>query len=154
MAETTPFATLQAQMTGIGLLLIGVLGVVALAVGVVGFLSEEFLLFDQTHNVIHLLLGGIAAYVGFSEQLGLGAPYLDPIAYGKIFGFVYMGLGVLGFATGGELLGIADAIGLHLELGENLIHVAVGAMALVAGFYVADPDADAPDLFARTAEGQ
>lgn len=145
---TTKFATLYAKLTGLALLLIGIIGIVSLAIGVVGVLSPDLLLYDHTHNALHIVLGAVAlvaGYAGYVDQ-----EYLDPIQYGKLFGVVYLGLGAFGFATAGELFGIADAIGLHLELGENLIHVLIGAGGIVAGFYVVEPDGEGPEWLKRT----
>lgn len=82
-----------------------------------------FLVFDWTHNIVHVVLAGAAFIFGFAPV----APAVSK-TFAIIFGFVYAGLGVFGF--------FADlgAIGLGLELGENLIHILLGAWALAAGF--------------------
>lgn len=141
---TTLFATTYARLTGAVLLLTGIAGIASLAGGYIGVLSLDFLAWDTTHNVLHVVLGAIALYVGFAAT-----PYLDAITYGKVFGVIYTFLALAGFASA-NVLGLGPILGLHLELGENLIHLLVGAAGLVAGFYVVDGD-DAPESsFARS----
>jgi hypothetical protein len=43
-----------------------------------------------------------------------------------VFGAVYGALGLLGFL-------VADLVVLHLELGENLVHLGLGVWGLIAG---------------------
>jgi hypothetical protein len=129
---TTLFATTYARVSGALLILVGVQGILALALGYIGFLSLDFLAWDQTHNVLHIVLGAVALYVGFSAK-----PAIDPILYGKAFGALYVVLAVLGFASP-TLFGLGAAMGLHLELAENLLHLVLGGLGLVAGFYVLD----------------
>lgn len=126
---TTLFATTYARLTGAVLLLTGLAGIAALASGYIGFLALNFLAWDTTHNVLHVLLGAIGLYVGFAPR-----PVLDPLLYGKVFGAVYTLLALVGFVapTGLAFLGVG------LELGENLIHLLVGVLGLVAGFYVVE----------------
>lgn len=83
---------------------------------------EGFLMFDWGHNIVHVVLALAAFIFGFGN---LSAGITKTFAI--IFGFVYAGLGVLGFI-------VADLGILHLEIGENLIHLVLGAWALTAGF--------------------
>lgn len=132
--ERSSMASAYARVTGPVLVLVGILGIVALLAGNDGFGTEDrsfvFLLWDGTHNVVHLLLGAVAIYVGFAR-----APMLAPVAYARVFGVVYTGLALGGFVSG-SLFGLGDALGLHLELGENIIHLALGVLGLVVGFAV------------------
>lgn len=82
----------------------------------------SFLGFDWTHNIVHVLLAGIALYVGFM------APANITTLYAKVFGIVYALLGVVGFFA-------ADLVLLHLELGENLVHLVVGGWGIACGFF-------------------
>lgn len=86
----------------------------------------NFLKFDWTHNILHVVLAGAAFLFGFGNFSGQITK-----VFAIIFGFVYMGLGVVGL-IGGLTFEIADLI--SLELGENLVHVVLGAWALTAGF--------------------
>lgn len=128
---TTLFATMYARGTGALLALAGLAGIASLAAGYVGFLSLDFLAWDTTHNVVHLALGAAALYVGFAPR-----PLADPLQYGKAAGALYTALAVAGFASP-TVFGLGAALGgLHLETGENLLHLLVGVLGLVAGFYV------------------
>lgn len=86
----------------------------------------SFLEFDWAHNVLHVILAAAAFVFGFAN-----VPAQLAKTFAIVFGFVYMGLGVLGLAMGmtSELFGL-----IGLELGENLVHVLLGGWALAAGF--------------------
>ncbi len=73
-----------------------ILGVVFLLVGLLGFVSPDFLGAHLTaaHNVVHLVSGAVALYFGFAGSLA-GAK-----TFALVFGVVYLGLGVLGFGIG------------------------------------------------------
>ncbi|MGB1697661.1 MAG: hypothetical protein ACPHK8_04620 [Thermoplasmatota archaeon] len=87
---------------------------------------DNFLKFDWAHNVLHVVLAGAAFLFGFGNFSGQITK-----TFAIIFGFVYLGLGVVGLIGGltFELAGL-----LSLELGENLVHVVLGGWALTAGF--------------------
>lgn len=111
-------------------------GVAVAAVAVLGILlnllDEEallgsFLTFDWTHNIVHVVLAAIALVMGF----GTVAMNMSKMV-AKVFGAVYLLLGVAGFISAG-LFGLGDAIGLELEIGENLVHLVIGAWGLYAG---------------------
>ena len=131
---TTLFATTYARLTGIVLLLTGIVGIASLQSGFIGLIAPDFLLWDQAHNALHIVLGLIALYVGFAPR-----PALSPILYGKAFGVIYVLLAGIGFASP-TVLGVGTTMGLHLETGENLLHLLVGAVGLLAGFYVIEGD--------------
>lgn len=109
-------------------------GVVFLVVGVLGFVpgvtaGGEYLLgifgVNALHNAVHLLfgvLGVVAAFTGRSRS------YLRGV------GVIYLLLGVLGFIPGlyaGDemLLGLV-----HINLADNLLHLALGGIATYFGF--------------------
>lgn len=112
-------AKLMAQVTGVAVLLVALLGLFMDDLFGAGFIE-----FDTTHTVLHFVLAAIALAVGF-------APFAQGYAvmYAKVFGAVYLLLGVVGFFWPAD--GVA---GLGLELGENLIHLVIGAWGLLAGF--------------------
>jgi len=83
---------------------------------------KSFLGFDWTHNIVHVVLASIALLVGFA---GFGVNYARP--YAQVFGAIYTALGITGFI-------VSDLGILHLEVGENLVHLAVGGYGLLAGF--------------------
>ncbi len=113
------------RVSAVALAAVALLGVLLNSIGQADLLGANFLAFDWTHNVVHILLAAVAAVFGFAN---LGAGLTKTMAI--VFGFVYAGLGVVGFIAG-DILGV---IGLHLELGENLVHVLLGGWALTAGF--------------------
>lgn len=96
------------------------LGIVLNALGE-GDLLAPFLAFDWTHNIVHIALAGAAFYFGFANLAGATVR-----TFAVVFGIVYGLLGVLGFF-------IADLGILHLELGENLIHLVLAAWAITSG---------------------
>lgn len=101
---------------------VALLGIVLSAMGQADLLGSGFLAFDWSHNILHVVLAGAAFLFGFGN---LPANLVRTFA--MAFGFVYGGLGALGFF-------VADLGVIHLELGENLVHLALGAWGLVAGF--------------------
>ena len=139
MANPIMNAKTYAQITGIALAATAVLGIILSAMGEGGmyglFCSEptattcegtasenSFLGFDWTHNILHVVLAAVALMVGYSAYSRMA------VTYAKVFGIVYALLGVLGF--------FMTSLGpLHLELGENLIHLVIGAWGIVAGFF-------------------
>jgi len=110
-------------------------GVVFLAIGVLGFLP--FLQFGETaggaplllglfavnaiHNIIHLASGAAALAASSSTSYAR--------LYFKIFGVVYALVTVLGFLSGGVLLGI-----LPINLFDNILHLVIAAASLYLGF--------------------
>lgn len=113
-----------------------VVGIVFVLVGILGFVSPLVLggnllgIFsvNALHNVVHLLFGALgiaAAYTGWSRL------------YNRVIGIVYLVLTILGFIPGliisGSLLGLVS-----INLADNLLHLVVGAVLVIVGFFVAD----------------
>lgn len=110
------------QITGIVLLAVGVLGIVGF--GIPGVLSIN----EPAEIALHLVLGAVSTYAGFSGG-GYGKLAL---AYAKIFGIVYLVLGVVGFILPTIL---PPAIGGgRLDLGCNVVHLALGVWGIWAGY--------------------
>ena len=101
-----------------------VVGIVLLLIGIIGLFSATLLGARTTvvHNLIHLVSGAIGAYTGFT-----GSGYR---AFAQIFGIVYTLVGVLGFATPGTL----GSLGVPVNATYNLIHLVVGVWGIWAGF--------------------
>lgn len=137
-------AKLHAQVVGIALAAVAVLGIILSLVGAgghFGFFCPDavvcdgaeaaegsFLGFDWGHNLVHVLLAAIALTVGYTAYSRLAR------TYAQVFGIVYLALGVFG-------LFISDLFILHLELGENLLHMVIGAWGVAAGFFGTAPAA-------------
>lgn len=102
------------------------LGILLSLVGLAGFFitGPTLLVFevDATHNIVHLLSGvvGILA-IWQSEQYA--ALYL------KVFGAVYALVTVIGFAMGGDILGL-----FHSNVADNYLHAVIAVVSLVVGF--------------------
>lgn len=112
------------KISGLGLAAIAVLGILVNLLfgnqqGVPGFL-----VFDWTHNIVHVALAALALGIGFG---GASPAVARPLAL--VVGTVYLALGLLGLFAGG----ILSFMSLHLELGENLVHLLIGAWGVIAG---------------------
>lgn len=110
------------RVSAIALGAVALLGIVLNSIGAGTLLGVNFLAFDWGHNVLHVVLAIAAAIFGWGN---LGAGITKTFAI--VFGFVYATLGILGFF-------VADLGVLSLEIGENLVHLVLGAWALTAGF--------------------
>jgi multisubunit Na+/H+ antiporter MnhG subunit len=108
------------QVSGVVLLLLGVLGI--LGIGIPGFLSVN----EPTEIALHFITGGLAAWAGFTAG-GYGS---FAKTYAQVFGAIYLVLGVIGFVAPNLPLGI------HLDLACNLAHLVLGAWGVYVGFMV------------------
>lgn len=122
MAEHAPGTGLRWVWRIVGIVL--GLAVVVDALTLTGVLPEGPLVVDWTHVVLHAVLSGAALWMGFAQ---LPAARLRSLTL-PIAG-VYALLGLLGFLDS-ELFGLAPAIGLTLEPGENGLHLLIGLVAL------------------------
>src|SRR5262245_18625823 len=104
------------------------------AAAAIGFIPNPLLgpdgLFvtNATHNLVHLLTA-----VGFTV-VALAGP-MASVVFMQAFGLIYLLTGVIGFlATGrggdGHLLGLV-----HLNTLDNFLHLGLGAVIGVAGWY-------------------
>ena len=109
------------RLSAYALAAVALLGIVLNATSNEALLGENFLSFDWTHNILHVVLAGAAFLFGYGN---LDAKVTKTFAL--IFGVVYLALGVVGF--------VMDTVGpIGLELGENLVHILIGAWGLCAG---------------------
>jgi hypothetical protein len=120
-----------------------ILGIVFLLVGVCGFFAPALLGAHLTpaHNVVHLVSGGIALYLGFAGSLTAAR------AFCLIFGILFLGLGFLGqFVLGDPGNHRMWHIG-PLELGQvdHLIHILLGVVFLAGGLFTKRPEATRPE---------
>ena len=109
-----------------------ILGVVFIVVGLAGFALPTLLgaHLSLAHNIVHLLSGAIALY------LGLKGSEAGARTFCRVFGVVYLLLGVAGFLLGSGDDKMWDVIPGQLMLGlvDHLIHVALGVVFLIGGF--------------------
>jgi hypothetical protein len=105
-----------------------VIGVVFLAVGILGFIPNPLVsptglfVVNPAHNVVHLVSGAVllaGAYTAFGASMAL-----------KIIGVVYGLVAVLGLYMGsGMLLGM-----IAINHADHWLHVALAIVILAAGF--------------------
>lgn len=108
------------------------LGVVFILVGLIGFAKHDLLgaHLSTAHNVIHLVSGAIALFLGLKGSLSAAKMFCI------VFGAVYLLLGIVGFLLGtgdGKIFAVLPGT---LELGtmDHIIHVALGIIFLAGGF--------------------
>ncbi len=107
-----------------------VVGVTVLLIGVVGLLLGQKSLFgalniDIAEDVIHLVTGGLLAYVGFAKRdSGLARAVVGAI------GVVYLLVGAISFAEPNPL-GLFPS---EYSVLDNLIHLTLGVLAIVVLF--------------------
>jgi hypothetical protein len=104
-----------------------VLGVVLLLIGVLGLLLGDGLLLNilninVTEDLVHILTGGILAYVGFG-RVDAGAVRSVVLA----LGIVYLLVGILGFVVP-MMFGLIPT---GYTVFDNLLHLALGVLSLV-----------------------
>ena len=102
-----------------------VLGAVLVLVGIAGFVLPSPLLgifeVNTLHNIIHLASGALTI---LAATQGLGAMR----TWGRIFGAVYLLVGLVGFA-------MPDMFGLmHVNMADNFLHLALALIFLYYGF--------------------
>ncbi|MDP9458259.1 MAG: hypothetical protein M3Q60_21345 [Actinomycetota bacterium] len=108
----------------------GVVGVVVILVGVVGLLAgEEPLLglvnIDIVEDLVHLLTGGLLAYVGLGQRD-------EGLARGVVggLGVVYLLVGVLGFVIP-FLFGLLPH---GYSIVDNIVHLTLGVAGIAVAF--------------------
>ena len=108
-----------------------ILGVVFLLVGLCGFVAPNLLgaHLSPIHNVIHIVSGAIALYLGFAGTLS-GAK-----TFSLVFGVVYLALGVLGLALGTAPDRMWMVGPLPFGQADRLIHVLLGIIFLAGGLF-------------------
>ena len=113
-----------------------ILGVVFLLVGLIGFFAPTLLSahLSPAHNVVHIVSGAIALYMGFAGSLS-GAK-----AFCLVFGIVYLALGILGMAlgTGAERMWMLGP--LHFGTADHGIHILLGVIFLAGGLFTKKVD--------------
>jgi len=116
-----------------------IVGVTVVAIGIVGLLLGQKSLFgalniDIAEDVIHLLTGGLLAYVGFAKRnSGLARTIVGGI------GVVYLLVGLVSFADPNPL-GLFPS---QFSVLDNLIHLTLGILAIAVVWLL--PQAEASE---------
>jgi len=102
------------------------LGLVLILVGLVGLLLGERLWLgvlnvDLFEDIVHLVTGGLLAFVGFSER---GGEYARSVVGG--LGVIYLLVGLLGFVVP-TLFGLLPH---GYSVFDNLLHLALGLASI------------------------
>ena len=107
-----------------------ILGVIFVIVGIAGFVAPNLLGAHLTpaHNLVHLVSGAIALYLGFAGSAGAARGFCI------IFGIVYLLLGICGWFLGTPPDHMLK-IGTLLMLGkvDHIIHILLGVIFLAGG---------------------
>lgn len=110
------------------------IGIIFIAVGLLGFIANpvvgvsENAIFhaDKTHNIVHIVSGVLFLIVAMAAPAQAGF-------FLKLFGIVYLGLGVWGMATIGSA-GMTTLLGfLHVNAADNYLHIGLGIVIFLAG---------------------
>ena len=113
-------ARVFAQIVGVVLLLLGVLGLLlgdGLLLGLVNI--------DIVEDIIHLITGGLFAYVGFGQRdEGVARSVVLTLSV------IYLLVGLLGFIVP-DMLGLLQH---GYTVGDNVVHLLLGILGLVAVF--------------------
>ncbi|RDI45444.1 DUF4383 domain-containing protein [Falsibacillus pallidus] len=100
---------------------VGLLGVVFILLGIIGFFVQFDGIFHLTpmHNIVHLVSGIIALICTTSEARAA--------AYAKIFGFVYLLVGIIGMFT-------HEFAGIIFLFADNILHFLIAFASIYIGF--------------------
>jgi hypothetical protein len=111
------------------------IGVIFIAVGLLGFIANPIIgtshnaIFhaDTLHNSVHIVSGVLFLLVALTAP-GSAGMFL------KIFGLVYLAIGIAGLVQFGTS-GMGKVLGfLHVNGNDNLLHVGLGVVIFLAGF--------------------
>jgi hypothetical protein len=116
------YARIYAQIIGVVLLLVGVVGLVLGDQVWLGILNV-----DIVEDIVHLITGGLLAYVGF----GRTDPGLTRTVVG-VLGIIYLVVGVLGFVMP-MLFGLIPH---SYTVFDNLLHLALGILSIALAWFV------------------
>ena len=105
------------------------LGLIFVILGIAGFVAPELLgaHLNLPHNVVHLVSGAIALYLGFSGSASAARTFC------LIFGIVYLLLGICGWFLGTGAEHMLNVGPLMLGKMDHIIHILLGVIFLVGG---------------------
>ena len=112
---------IYAQILGVVLILTGMLGLVVGERLLLGILNVDIL-----EDIVHVLTGGILAYVGFGRtDLGLARNVVLAL------GVIYLLVGLLGFVVP-SLFGLLPD---GYTIFDNLLHLALGVVSIAVALF-------------------
>ena len=115
---------LYAKVVGASVILIGLVGLVLGDKSLFGVLN-----IDIAEDVIHLLTGGLLLYAGYARDLRVTRAIVGGI------GIAYLVIGLVAFSQP-MLFGLVPS-GYEVVL-DNLIHLTLGVLGVIVGFFVGD----------------
>jgi hypothetical protein len=116
------YARIYAQIIGVVLILVGLVGLVLGDQVWLGILNVDLL-----EDVVHLITGGLLAYVGF----GRVDQALTRTVVG-VLGVIYLVVGVLGFVVP-MIFGLIPH---GYTLFDNLLHLALGIVSIALAWFI------------------
>jgi hypothetical protein len=116
------YARIYAQIIGVVLLLVGLVGLVLGDQVWLGILNV-----DIFEDVVHLITGGLLAYVGFGS---VGQALTRTVV--GVLGVIYLVVGVLGFVVP-MIFGLIPH---GYTLFDNLLHLALGVVSIALAWFI------------------
>src|SRR5919205_1917006 len=116
------YARTYAQILGVVLLLIGVVGLPLGNEVFLGILNTDIL-----EDIVHLITGGLLAYVGFGR---VDQALIRTVV--GVLGIIYLVVGVLGFVVP-MIFGLIPH---GYTLFDDLLHLALGIVSIVLAWFV------------------
>ena len=110
------------------------IGLIFIAVGLLGYIDNPIVgtsdgaIFhaDSVHNIVHIVSGALFLLVALAAPGSAGG-------FMKLFGLVYLIIGIVGFVQYGTS-GMGKVLGfLHVNGADNFLHVALGIVIFLAG---------------------
>ena len=110
------------------------LGIVFIAVGLLGYIDNPIIgasdkaIFhaDSVHNMVHIVSGVLFLLIALAAP-GSAAGFL------RVFGIVYLLIGIIGFVQYGSA-GMGKVLGfLHVNGADNYLHVGLGLLIFLLG---------------------
>jgi hypothetical protein len=116
------YARIYAQVIGVVLLLVGVIGLVLGDQVWLGLLNV-----DIFEDIVHLITGGLLAYLGFGRtDLALTRNIVG------VLGIIYLVVGVLGFVVP-MVFGLIPH---GYTVFDNLLHLALGILSIAVAWFI------------------
>jgi Domain of unknown function (DUF4383) len=116
------YARTYAQILGVVLLVIGVVGLVVGNQTLLGILNT-----DIFEDIVHLITGGLLAYVGFGR---VDQALIRTVV--GVLGIIYLVVGVLGFVVP-MIFGLIPH---GYTIFDNLLHLALGIVSIALAWFV------------------